>query len=60
MATVVTSIDSSTGGVKISWSAPHDGSSAIDSYLIEIANKAGTTWTANTANCDGASSTIIS
>ena len=54
MATVTTSIDSSTGGVKISWTAPADGSSTIDAYFIEIANAASTTWTADTTHCDGA------
>lgn len=60
MVAVTTSIDSSTGGVKITWTAPLDGSSTIDSYLIEIANSAQTAWAADTTNCDGASSTIIS
>jgi titin len=60
MASVTTSIDSSTGGVKIAWVAPLDGSSTIDSYLIEISNNLGTTWTANTLYCNGASSTIVS
>jgi hypothetical protein len=60
MATVTTSIDSSTGGVTISWVAPHDGGSTIDAYRIEIANAGATSWTADTTNCDGASSTIMS
>jgi hypothetical protein len=59
MLTVTTSIDSSTGGVMITWVAPHDGSSTIDAYLIEIANSASTTWTADTTDCNGASSTIM-
>jgi len=60
MTTVTTSIDSSTGGVKIVWTAPHDGSSTIDAYLIEIADSTSTTWTADTTNCNAASSPIMS
>jgi hypothetical protein len=33
---VLTSIDSSTGGVKIAWSTPSNGGSVITSYKIEI------------------------
>jgi hypothetical protein len=36
MTSVVTSIDSYTGGVKLEWTEPHDGFQQIESYLIEI------------------------
>lgn len=58
MSAAVTSVDSTTGGVQISWVAPNNGQDTITSYTIQIANAAGTTWTAS-ASCDGASSTVI-
>ncbi len=58
MDAVTTEIDSASGGVKVTWTAPSDNSEAIDSYLIEIANKAGTTWTAD-PSCDGSDSATI-
>ena len=33
---VVTTINEATGGVKIDWIAPHDGSESITEYLIEV------------------------
>jgi len=36
MSAVTTTIDSATGGVKISWTAPGTGGLAIDKYFIEI------------------------
>lgn len=54
----MTSIDSSTGGVTISWTAPYAGGSAITSYLIEISNTLGTTWNTELTHCDGSTSTI--
>jgi len=59
MTTVTTSIDSTTGGVKISWTAPNSNSYPITSYLIEIADSLTATWTADTTNCDGSSSTVM-
>lgn len=58
MSAAVTSIDSTTGGVQISWVAPNNGQDPIDYYVIEIANSAGTTYTA-TSNCDGSSASVI-
>jgi hypothetical protein len=61
MSAVTTSIDSSTGGVTITWSPPtNDGSETIDTYLIEISNKAGTTWTVETLSCDGSNAAYVS
>jgi len=59
MDTVATSIDDATGGVKIEFTVPYDNSSPVDYYFIEISNKAGTTWTEDTTNCNGQSQTII-
>ena len=55
MDTVTTSIDATTGGVKIEFTSPHDNSSPIDYYFIEIANQAGTSWFEDTTNCYGQS-----
>jgi hypothetical protein len=60
MSTVTTSIDSSTGGVKISWTAPADGSSTITSYSIEIKVKGTSTYTADTTDCNGANALVMS
>ena len=59
MTAVTTSIDSSTGGVKISWTAPADGSSTITSYSIEIKVKGSSTYIASTADCNGANSLVM-
>lgn len=56
----MTSIDSSTGGVTISWTAPYNGGTAITSYLIEISNALSTTWNTELTYCSGSSSTVIS
>jgi len=50
-----TSIDAATGGLKITWTAPYDGASAILSYLIEIKDQAGTAQV--TSSCDGSDTT---
>jgi hypothetical protein len=60
MATVTTSIDSTTGGVKIAWTVPSDGSSTIDAYTIEIANEDQSAWLPDTVNCNGALPAIVS
>lgn len=52
MAAVTTTIDSATGGVKIAWTAPHDGSDTITSYTITISDSSGT-YKEDTTNCDG-------
>lgn len=60
MAAVTTSIDSTTGGVKIEWIAPNSNSDSISAYLIEILDTTDATWTADTTNCDGSNSVIAS
>jgi hypothetical protein len=58
MSTPTTSIDSSTGGVRISWVAPNNGQETITNYTIVIAASNGTYYT--TSFCNGSSSTVIS
>jgi hypothetical protein len=59
MSAVVTSIDSATGGVLITWSAPYNGGASIDAYKIQISDALYTgAWYEDTA-CDGTSSTVI-
>lgn len=60
MAAAVTSIDSTTGGVKIEWTAPNSNSDAITAYKIEILDTTDTTWTEDTTNCDGTNTLIKS
>ena len=55
-----TSINSATGSVKIVWTAPSTNGDNIDSYTINILENDGTTWTAETTDCDGSDSTIMS
>lgn len=57
VTSVATSLDSSTGDVVITWGLPSNRGSAITAYLIEIQDKAATTWTAS-ASCDGSTSPI--
>lgn len=45
MNTVTTSIDSSTGDVKIEWVAPNDNGSPVTSYTIEILESDLSTYT---------------
>ena len=59
MATPTTTIDSTTGGVKISWTAPANNGNTLTAYLIEILDLAETTWS-TTTHCDGSTSTIFS
>jgi len=57
-AAPTTSIDSETGGIAITWTAPDERGDTITAYLIEIANKAGDSWTTHTS-CDGSSPSVI-
>lgn len=59
MTAVTTSIDAATGGVTISWTAPHDGSDAIVEYKIEIKQNDGN-WYHETTHCVGTSATLLS
>jgi hypothetical protein len=55
----VTSIDAATGHLAIDWTAPDARGDPITAYLIEISDKAGTTWKTETATCDGSSASIV-
>jgi len=59
MLAPVTSVDATTGGVKIQWSAPSSNGDAITSYVIEIANALSTSWYEDTTNCLGSSTTVM-
>lgn len=65
MSAPVTSIDSATGDVVITWTAPFDGHETITSYTIMIANKLGADTTnaadyvVNPSYCNGADSAIM-
>lgn len=58
MSAPTTSIDSTTGGVTISWVAPNNGQETISSYTIMIAATNGTYY--STGFCNGASTTVMS
>lgn len=60
MTAVTTSIDSSTGGVKILWVSPNSNSDTITAYKIEIYNPITTNWNEDLTNCDGTNSGVIS
>mmetsp|Transcript_9438 Transcript_9438/g.8956 ORF Transcript_9438/g.8956 Transcript_9438/m.8956 type:complete len:266 (+) Transcript_9438:2179-2976(+) len=53
-----TEIESLTGDVKISWTAPYS-SITIDKYLIEIGENGYATYTEDATNCDGSDATVI-
>jgi len=53
MATVTTSVDSSTGHIKISWVAPSENYNTITAYKIEIEKSDGSAFSEDLTNCDG-------
>lgn len=59
-AAPITSIDSSTGGVAITWTAPSARGAPITSYLIEILDVivGSGTWH-NVSSCNGSDPTIM-
>lgn len=57
--TPTTSIDATTGGIKITWSAANSNGDAVTAYLIEISNSLSVSWIADTTHCDGSSSTVM-
>jgi hypothetical protein len=66
MSAPTLTIDSATGGVKIAWTQPHDGSDTITSYTIEILQYLAASDAYNTGvyateltECDGSDSTIV-
>jgi len=60
MSAPVTSIDATTGHVRIQLTAPHDGSQSISQYIIEIADSTATNWTPDSSNCPGTNPAVLS
>ena len=58
MLSVTTTIDRTSGGVKIAWTAPISNSDPISKYILEIKDNSNNYYE-NTAYCNGASPTII-
>jgi len=56
MAAVATSLDPSTGGVKVTLTAPADNADPISAYKIEVAH--GGSWSEELTNCDGSTSAV--
>ena len=54
-----TSYDLTTGGVKISWTAPLNNGNAITGYKIEILSSSST-WNEDLSNCNGLIPSVIS
>lgn len=55
----VTSIDAATGALAIDWTAPDARGDTITAYLVEIADKAGTTWNTENATCDATQAALV-
>jgi hypothetical protein len=55
MDTLVTSVSSTDGGFVITWTEPDTYGDPITSYVIEIQDKAASTWI--TGACDGSDPT---
>ena len=55
---MVTSIDLSSGNLIVDWEAPHDGSDALLSYLVEIANGDNTSFFVDSTDCDGSDPSV--
>jgi len=55
----VTSIDAVTGNLAIEWTAADARGDAITAYQVEIADRATSTWRAETASCDGTLPAVV-
>lgn len=60
MSEVTTTIDPTTGGLKIAWSSAVSNSETITAYKIEILDVTDTTWSQDLTNCNGANAVIMS
>lgn len=58
MLAPTTTIDTTTGGVKITWIAPSSNGDTITAYKIKISNALNTNKYEDSVNCDGSSSTV--
>jgi hypothetical protein len=58
MSAPTTSIDSGTGNVVITWTAPSANGQPITSYIIKIKDSSGTPHTELT-DCDGSQNAIL-
>jgi len=56
---MTTSIDSVTGGVVVSWTAPYNNAQTIEKYQVLIFNKITNDWTEDNTYCNGSDSTIL-
>lgn len=60
VATVTTSIETTTEGVQVTWVAPSDNGAAITAYLVEFSDLETTeVWSTELTHCDGSNSTVI-
>ena len=57
-ASVTTTNDGSS--VKISWSAPYHGGDSITAFTVLISQSDGIIFTADSTNCDGGSTSVLS
>lgn len=55
----VTQSTVNSANVLISWTAPASNGAALSAYLVEIRQSDGTTFTEDSANCDGSDSNIL-
>jgi hypothetical protein len=58
MQAPITSIDSTTGGVKINWVIPDARGSPITAFRVQILNLLNS-WVDKLNDCDGSSATVI-
>lgn len=59
MVVPTTAIDSSTGGVRITWTAPYDGGDTITEYKVEIFDSTSA-YTVESSACLGTDPTLLS
>lgn len=59
MSAPSTSIDATTGHVKIAWTAPNNGGDTIIAYNVYIGNSGYSTWTIDSTNCGSSQSSLL-
>ena len=60
MVAVTTSVDATTGGIKVSWTKPYDNEQTITAYHLQFADATGSSWIDELTYCDGSKATIVS